>query len=404
MGTTMRRRGAWTVAAVLALVAAGCGGGSDGAADGPSGDADGGAETTTTAPGFDADELRLDQIQAIGTHNSFHQAPPPDELAKLAAFDEAQAAQREYSHRPIGEQLADQGIRQLELDVFADPEGGLYSSPALRDPSASAPYGPDGSPLDEPGTKVLHEQDVDYHSVCPTFVGCLEEVAAWSDANPDHVPIAIHVQFKDGPLIFPVPDQAVPVKWTSEQMDALDEEIRSVFDPEDLITPDAVRGDAASVEAAVLDGGWPTLGESRGKVLFAMINAEPYRSIYLEGHEGLAGRILFTNAEPGQPDAAIVGIDDPLVDAERIAELVGLGYLVRTRSDANGVEAIADDPVRLEAALASGAHWISTDYPPPDGAAEQYGTDFVAQLPGGLVARCNPVTAPDDCDDASVER
>ena len=27
------------------------------------------------------------------------------------------------------------------------------------------------------------------------------------------------------------------------------------------------------------------------------------------------------------------------------------------------------------------------------------GTGYVVELPGGVVARCNPVTAPPDCDD-----
>lgn len=396
MGNTTSRRllGALVVAA-LGLGVAACSssdGGSEAGGDG------GAAATTTTTEANPADDLRLNEIQVIGTHNSFHEAAPQDEYDQLAALNAEQAAQRTYTHPPLTTQLDEQQVRQLELDVFADAQGGLYSSPALRAPDA----GPLDPAMDEPGTKVLHEQDVDYHSVCPTLVACLTEVEAWSDANPDHVPVAINIQFKDGPLIFPVDGQAVPEKWTTEAMDGLDEEIRSVFEPEDLITPDDVRGDAATLEEAVLADGWPTLGESRGKVMFLMINPEPYRSIYLEGHPNLEGRVLFTNAEPGQPDASYVGLDDPLADGARIAELVEQGYLVRTRADANDVEATANDTARLDAALASGAQWISTDYPGPDG-AERLGSEYVAQLPGFLAARCNPVAAPDGCTDEGIE-
>ncbi|MCA9636659.1 MAG: hypothetical protein KC420_11585, partial [Myxococcales bacterium] len=126
-------------------------------------------------------------------------------------------------------------------------------------------------------------------------------------------------------------------------------------------------------------------------------------SIYLSGHEGLAGRILFTNAEPGQPDASYVGLDDPVADGARIAALVREGYLVRTRADEPEQEGRTGDTTRLEAALASGAHWISTDHPGPDGAREQYGTDYVAELPGFLPARCNPVTAPPECTSVALE-
>lgn len=359
-------------------------------------------EQTTTTVTLD-DDLKLNEIQVIGTHNSFHEAAPPEEYALLEALNPEQAIERTYTHQGIGTQLDTERIRQIELDVFVDSQGGLYSEPALRTQAGLEPLTDSVPEMDEPGTKVLHEQDVDYHSVCPTLMGCLEEVEAFSDANPEHVPIAINVQFKDGPLIFDVPEQAKPELWTAEAMDALDAEIRSVFDPEDLVVPDDVRGDRATLEEAVLAGEWPTLGESRGKVMFLMINGDPYRSRYLEGHPNLEDRVLFTNAEPGQPDASYVGLDDPVVDGAEIDDLVAKGYVVRTRADTPNGEAKSGDTTRLDAALASGAQWISTDYPGPDGAEEQYGTDYVAQLPGFLAARCNPVTAPDDCEDGRIE-
>jgi hypothetical protein len=214
--------------------------------------------------------------------------------------------------------------------------------------------------------------------------------------------VAVNIQFKDGPLIFNVPDQAVPEKWTSEAMGGLDDEIRSVFSPDDLVTPDDVRGDHDTLEQAVLDGAWPTLGDSRGKFLFLMINGDPYRSTYLELHPGLQDAILFTNAEPGQPDASYVGIDDPVADGARIDDLVRKGYLVRTRADEPDQQGRTGDTTTRDAALASGAQWISTDYPGPDG-AKALGTDYLVELPGFLAARCNPVTAPSSCEDDRVE-
>lgn len=388
------------MAAGLALAA--CSGASDDAgSDEASTTTTGEATTTTAAPAND--DLRLDQIQVIGTHNSFHVASPPEEYALLEALDPTQAVQRTYSHPSLTTQVADEKIRQIELDIFADAEGGLYADPALRR-QAGLPALTDEVPeMAEPGTKVLHEQDVDYHSACPSLVSCLTELKEWSDANPDHVPVAVNLQFKDGPLIFAVPDQAVPEKWTTAAMDALDDEITSVFPSDRIVTPDDIRGDAATLEGAVLANGWPTLGDSRGKIIFLMINAEPYRSRYLAGHDNLEGRILFTNAEPGQPDASYVGVDDPVADGEKIDDLVAKGYLVRTRADEPNVQGRSGDTTRRDAALASGAQWISTDYPGPDGAKEQYGTDYLVGLPGFVAARCNPVTAPDDCDDATVE-
>ena len=395
MGTHTARTAAVLVA--LALGGAAMAGCSSGSSDGGAASTTAAKTTTTVAPD---DALKLNQIQVIGTHNSFHVADPPDEMAKLTKLDPEQAAQRQYTHQKLPVQLGKEKIRQIELDIFADSKGGLYAHPALSNERST--LGIDAAMM-KPGTKVLHEQDVDYHSVCPTLVACLTEVKAWSDANPGHVPVAINIQFKDGPLIFDVPNQAKPEKWTTEAMDSMDREITSVFPKDEIITPDDVRGTHKTLEEAVLADGWPTLGESRGKVMFLMINPEPYRSIYLQGHPGLKGRILFTNAEPGQPDASYVGLDDPIADGATIADLVKKGYLVRTRADANGDDAKANDTTRLRAALDSGAQWVSTDYPGPDGAQDQYGTDYTAQLPGFLAARCNPVTAPADCQDARVE-
>src|SRR5947209_5695715 len=72
-----------------------------------------------------AAELRLNQIQVIGTHNSYHLAPAPAVLELIATAGRSRAEGLDYTHRPLREQFARLGIRQIELDVFADPKGGL---------------------------------------------------------------------------------------------------------------------------------------------------------------------------------------------------------------------------------------------------------------------------------------
>jgi hypothetical protein len=74
-----------------------------------------------------ADEcVALNEIQVLGSHNSYHIEPRWDVLRLVTAF-EPEAIAWEYTHLPLDEQFASQGIRQIELDVFADPEGGLYA-------------------------------------------------------------------------------------------------------------------------------------------------------------------------------------------------------------------------------------------------------------------------------------
>jgi hypothetical protein len=85
-----------------------------------------------------------------------------------------------------------------------------------------------------------------------------------------------------------------------------------------------------------------------------------------------------------------------------IQALVRDGYLVRTRSDVPLATVTANDPAMLQAALASGAQLISTDFP-EIGMTGRYDSDYLARLPEDLPARCNPVNAPRGCDSDRLE-
>jgi hypothetical protein len=211
------------------------------------------------------------------------------------------------------------------------------------------------------------------------------------------------VELKDDTLELGDFPFVTPEKWTTPGLDSLDAEIRSVFDPSDLITPDDVRGTHPTLDEAVTTDGWPTLESSRGKVMFLMDNGGGYRSDYLAGHPALAGRVLFTNAEPGDADAAFVKMNNSS-DEALIAQRVLAGYVVRTRADSDTDEARTGDTSTRDAALRSGAQWVSTDYPVP-GLAVEFTSDYYVQIPGGVVARCNPVNAPPpSCQDDQLER
>ena len=62
-------------------------------------------------------------------------------------------------------------MRQIELDIYADSEGGRYAHPMGIDAVAAAglPKDPDFDPdglMNRPGFKVMHVQDLDYRSTC----------------------------------------------------------------------------------------------------------------------------------------------------------------------------------------------------------------------------------------------
>ncbi|MBS0331520.1 MAG: phosphatidylinositol-specific phospholipase C1-like protein [Proteobacteria bacterium] len=357
----------------------------------------GGALFGGVAQAAGGDGVRLNQIQVIGTHNSYHAGLTPGVAKMLQAANPKAFDSLDYQHSPLTVQF-DKGIRQIELDVFSDAEGGRFAHPfgATLNAGGAAAYDPEHI-FAKPGFKVLHVQDIDYVSTCQPFVGCLKEIRAWSKAHPDHVPLFVLVETKTDKPIPAVPNMASPEPFTPAVMDALDAEIRSVFQPGEVITPDDVRGKYATLPEAVAHGGWPTLKAARGKIVF-LLDQRNVTAAYLEGHPALKGRMIFTNAKAGDPDAAFVEHNE--ADPAEIAALVKAGYLVRTRSDADTKEGRDGDTATRDKALASGAQMVSTDYPWFEPARW---TGYTAALPGKASVRCNPVNAPKACSDAALK-
>jgi Phosphoinositide phospholipase C, Ca2+-dependent len=344
--------------------------------------------------------VHVNQIQVIGSHNSYHAGFAPSERKYLEMNHPKTLRGLDYHHAPLGDQLSG-GVRQIEIDVFNDPQGGKFAHPAIVKivSDAKLPADPDFDPnheMDKPGFKVMHVQDLDERSTCHTFVICLNAVRDWSKQHPGALPLFILVETKEG-VPSEMPQAPRGDVFTSAIFDALDAEIRSVFKPGEMITPDEVRGNAPTLNAAILTKGWPTLAQSRGKVIF-LLDQKHAGPVYAEGHPSLKGRVIFTNAEPGKPDAAFIEENDGTL--EEINGLVKQGYLVRTRTDEGTEQARTNDRTRLDRALSSGAQMLSTDYPLSE--PSQW-TSFSVGLPGGLVARCNPVNKPAGCVDSLLE-
>ncbi|MCA9450350.1 MAG: hypothetical protein KC931_24720, partial [Candidatus Omnitrophica bacterium] len=111
--------------------------------------------------------LRLNQIQVIGTHNSYHLRPQEPLFSQVKAVYPS-AKDWDYSHLPLEEQLAN-GVRSFELDLYHTPTG----------------------------FQVFHVPEYDKESTCPLFLDCLEGVRRWSEENPTHVPISFLLELKE---------------------------------------------------------------------------------------------------------------------------------------------------------------------------------------------------------------
>jgi hypothetical protein len=372
-----------------------------------------GAQAGYSAADSDA-QVRINQIQIIGSHNSYHAGLLPGMRAYLGEKKPDALRGLDYSHQPLDKQF-DGGVRQIELDIFADSKGGRYAHPAgpALEQAAGIPVDPIGQSFSgqnfsgqnfsgassdvmmKPGFKVMHVQDLDQHSNCQPFTRCLTIVREWSKAHPQHLPIFVLVETKQGKPLN-IPNATTPEPFTAASFDDLDREIRSVFSPDEMITPDDMRGTYATPNQAARAGAWPTLATARGKVIFLM-DQRSVGPLYLEGHPNLRGRVLFTNAAPGQPDAAFTEENDGT--EQEIAALVGQGYLVRTRTDADTKEGRSGSTVRRDHAMASGAQILSTDYPKAEPA--QW-TGYSVSFAGGGMARCNPMARNAACSDADL--
>ena len=336
-----------------------------------------------------ADEPRpINEFQVIGTHNSYHIAPPAEIAQMISTFYQGSGEALDYTHRSLFEQFELLGIRQIELDIFADTKGGRYANPlALRMAGGMGikvpPHDPAGA-LTKPGFKVLHIQDIDYGTTVYTLQNALTEVAKWSRTKPQHFPILVLLEVKDKSHS---PITVKPERIEVGHLETLEKEILSVFKKGEILTPDDVRGDFATLSEAIQKRSWPTVKEAAGKVMFAMDNEDRIRDLYLQGHETLKDRLLFVSVPEKHPAAAFVKLNDPVGGFERIQRLVKAGYIVRTRADAGTHEARKNDATRRDRALESGAQFISTDYPEADERLSKYKVHFGE----GVITRPNAV-------------
>jgi hypothetical protein len=81
------------------------------------------------ATAAEIDGLRLNQIQVVGSHNSYRRRTYPPLFAFIQGLtlpEGLSAASLDYDHLPLPEQLDRYRMRGFELDVFNDPEGGRF--------------------------------------------------------------------------------------------------------------------------------------------------------------------------------------------------------------------------------------------------------------------------------------
>lgn len=294
---------------------------------------------------------RLNEIQFVGSHNSYKSAMDPDVAARLRSTNPEAAAALDYAHPPLGEQL-DLGLRNLEIDLF--------NSAQVH-----------GAQADD--FVVGHVQVIDMNAHCATLRVCLRALVAWTGRHPRHAPVWLLFNLKDEP----VPGLPDPVPFDAVALDRLDRLLR-----EEL-------GERILEPGSVGPGRWPRIDAVRGRYLLILDHTGHKRDLYARNWRQ---RPMFVTVPPDHPAAAIMVINDPVAEFDLIRERVAAGFLVRTRADADTVEARTGDTTRRDRAFASGAQAVSTDYYRP---AMRFGTGYVVDPSPGVW--CNPVTSGRSC-------
>lgn len=331
------------------------------------------------------DTLKINQIQVIGSHNSYKRAIDPVEFSMLMKLDSSVFKTIDYEHISLEGQL-NLGLRDLEIDVASDTAGGKFLHPmGLKLAPGQAAY-TDSVYMKAPGFKVIHIPDIDFRTNCPTFQICLAQLKAWSDAHPGHNVVFITMNAKDD-----APDRpgfVKPEKFNTAIFDKLDAEVLKGLGREKLIIPDDIRGSFPTLEAAVLHRNWPTVKAAKNKFIFVLDENDSKREQYIAGHPSLKDRIYFTDSKPGTPEAAIQIMNNAKGQKADIQQRVKAGYIVRTRADAETREARNQDYSSFEAAKESGAQIISTDYYQK---STHFKSDYLVNFSPGVYIRLNPV-------------
>lgn len=289
-----------------------------------------------------AGDVRFNEITMRCTHNSYHVEPefPAD-------------PSHEYTHQPLDVQLGEYGVRAFELDVHGGP-----------------------------GFPVYHIPIIDRETTCETLGECLGTIATWSCQNPGHHMVVVWIEIKDE---LSAPDVT--------DYDAFDAVIRNALGDR-LYTPDDFQGDYDSPRARLEAAGWPTVDETRGRVMTVLLDTDlPHGRDYTRNFTSTSGRAMFARASQENYDApwAVVAKENNPRAAEAIALALEAGMLVasNTGSADNTDE---ENSAKVDAGVANGSHMLCDDFPGP-----VEGREHVLDI-GDTTSICNTQTSGENCD------
>lgn len=281
-----------------------------------------------------AGEISYQQVRFLATHNSYKsKASAYSSVVNglLASVADNGWESWAYYFDTITQQL-NNGIRSIELDVYALSNGKFEST---------------------------HHPILDRSGSTINFELALQELAMWSDNNPNHLPITILLEPKEWYL------ELSGHNFKKQDYANLDASISEGLGNR-LCRPLDMLKDFDTFEEMRLADAWPSLEELRGKFII-MLHPSKRQPLYYELDPTLRSLSMFpaydkrdvklTEQQMKMVNFAISNF--PLKDSELIAEYDRQNFFIRTRLD---IYPDHHEDVFL-AGIQSKANVLSTDFP-----------------------------------------
>ncbi len=351
----------------------------------------------------DLDTLRLNEIQYVGTHNSYKLHPDARMMRALAAADQSRPTERtdkpsrahalSYGHLPLETQL-DLGMRLFELDLQLSGSGPPLDLQEHYAKQYGAKEPLDGGVLprrfERDEVLVYHNLD-DFRSSCYRLTDCLLAFRNWSRANPQHLPVVIYLEAKYEPQCDSSQGgKCLNVQGTDQPFDRqawerVERHVRSLIGEEIVVRPGELLLADKDLRQSIKEQGWPKISALRGKFLFVIAAADDRAK---DTYSEIENPLFFTFRPADHPDASFVIEFDPF--SSKVEEIIAAGFIASTYADYRLEEARRNDTRKRNRLFSAGAQMISTDFPIRDPRFSDYrvvfnGSEYVQPAP-----RINP--------------
>ena len=294
------------------------------------------------------EDVRINEIAVLGTHNSYQTlaTAPKRTLEKVRSILSSgeKGGNRNFEMDTLTQQL-ENGVRNLEIDIETVDDGENISF------------------------IVTHNPITDNVSSAYDFSKGLEEIALWSDNNPNHLPVYLLIEPKGD-----VDNINNMKNFSLEYALELDNIFRKVLGDR-LLTPETVKSDFNTLEEMRMADSWPTLKEAAGKII-VLLHPCAVTEEYINTDTSLSSQAMFPMLrfeDIDKPYASFILDNEPETATENNKITVTQKKLmVRTRAD-NYPDFNEE---KYNCTDNCGSHIITTDYPPRSVRPEDHTYDF----------------------------